>query len=203
VSTTTITNYNSRKEDQMRVKPNATICECGLTAFAKTTWVWVTIVDTEDAGLLQKYKWNARGKGLDYAWYAYSPEYRRDTGNSDKLHQAVMKHAFPRGLDHINRWGMDNRKANLRPANDTQQFQNRRKQATAHFKEPTSRFKGVWKIPQTGKWRACITVNRQRIWLGYFGFETDAAIAYNYHAAHYFGEYASLNDLSDIKYEHD
>ena len=36
-----------------------------------------------------------------------------------------------------------------------------------------------------------------------YRFETDAAIAYNYHAAHYFGEFASLNDLSSIEYMHD
>jgi hypothetical protein len=39
--------------------------------------------------------------------------------------------------------------------------------------------------------------------LGSFGFETDAAIAYNYHAVYLFGEFARLNDLSDIVYMHD
>jgi hypothetical protein len=48
-----------------------------------------------------------------------------------------------------------------------------------------------------------IFVDGRLLYLGGYRFETDAAIAYNYHAAHYFGEFASLNDLSTIEYMHD
>jgi hypothetical protein len=36
-----------------------------------------------------------------------------------------------------------------------------------------------------------------------FGFETDAAIWYNYHAAQLQGEFAWFNDLAGIEYMHD
>jgi hypothetical protein len=54
-----------------------------------------------------------------------------------------------------------------------------------------------------GKWRAQIFVDGRLFYLGGYRFETDAAIAYNYHAAHYFGEFAILNDFSSIEYMHD
>jgi hypothetical protein len=54
-----------------------------------------------------------------------------------------------------------------------------------------------------GKWRAQIFVDGRLFYLGGYRLETDAAIAYNYRAAHYFGEFASLNNLSSIEYMHD
>jgi len=65
-----------------------------------------------------------------------------------------------------------------------------------------SRYKGLSATPG-GKWRTQIFVDGRLLYLGGYRFETDAAIAYNYHAAHYFGEFASLNDLSRIEYIHD
>jgi hypothetical protein len=41
----------------------------------------------------------------------------------------------------------------------------------------------------------------KQIHLGTFRFESDAAIAYNYHAYHYFGEWAKLNNVTE--YFHD
>ena len=66
----------------------------------------------------------------------------------------------------------------------------------------SSRYKGVCKIHDRC-WQASIRVDGRQIYLGRFGLETDAAIAYNYHAAYLHGEFASLNDLSDIAYMHD
>ena len=63
-------------------------------------------------------------------------------------------------------------------------------------------YKGLSATPG-GKWRAQIFVDGRLFYLGSYRFETDVAIAYNYHAAHYFGEFASLNDLSTIEYMHD
>ena len=65
-----------------------------------------------------------------------------------------------------------------------------------------SRYKGLSATPG-GKWRTQIFVDGRLLYLGGYWFETDAAIAYNYHAAHYFGEYSNLNDLSSIEYMHD
>src|SRR5262249_23077442 len=67
--------------------------------------------------------------------------------------------------------------------------------------EPTSRFKGVW--GRNGKWRSAISVDGLRNQSPTFYSETDAAIWYNYHAAHYHREFAWLNDLTSIVYTHD
>jgi hypothetical protein len=115
------------------------------------------------------------------------------------LHQAVTGHVH-RQLDHRNRNGHDNRTVNLRPCTHAEAGRKTSKQSFA--KAASSRYKGVSKIHDRC-WQASITVDGHQIYLGRFGLETDAAIAYNYHAAYLHGEFASLNDLSDIVYIHD
>ena len=90
-------------------------------------------------------------------------------------------------IDHINRNGLDNRKANLRLATVAQNAWNSRK------RKSRSRFKGVCFIKQKRKFRACIWANRKRIHLGYFQNETDAAKAYDHAAKKLHGYFASLN----------
>jgi hypothetical protein len=50
---------------------------------------------------------------------------------------------------------------------------------------------------------ARIGVDGKQIHLGTFRFEIDAVICYNYHAAHYFGDFARLNRIPDGEYPHD
>jgi len=92
-------------------------------------------------------------------------------------------------IDHINHNGLDNRKANLRPATRTQNIWHRKK-----FKRPSrSQYKGIdWSKTQK-KWRARIRVNGKRIYLGSFDNELEAAKAYDEAAKRYHGEFASLN----------
>ena len=188
-----------QKPNLKKRKPTtAKICECGLTCFAPTTLWWIAIVDAEDAWLLERYKWFANGTGRHRTFYAQSRTYGRETRKSDRLHQAVTGHVH-RQLDHRNRNGHDNRKVNLRPCTHAESGRKTGKRSFA--KAASSRHKGVSKIHD--RWQGSITVDGHQIYLGRFGFETDAAIAYNYHAAHLHGEFASLNDLSDIVYMHD
>ena len=44
---------------------------------------------------------------------------------------------------------------------------------------------------------AYIWIDRQRKYLGTFGSKWDAAIAYNLHAAYYYGEFAKLNRVAE------
>jgi hypothetical protein len=53
------------------------------------------------------------------------------------------------------------------------------------------------------RWGARITVDGKKVWLGTFGFESDAAIAYNYHAACLQGAFAKLNRIPPEEYMHD
>ena len=113
------------------------------------------------------------------------------------MHHLVI--AVPPGMfcDHINHNGLDNRKANLRPATHTQNVWNPRE-----FNRPTpggykrhsrSKYKGVDWANDMNRWRARIRVNGKRIYLASFKEELDAAKAYDQAAKKHHGEYASVN----------
>jgi hypothetical protein len=94
-------------------------------------------------------------------------------------------------VDHINRDKLDNRRKNLRICSINESNRNR---GIIKFKKRQniiSKYKGVWW--DRSKWRTAITVNNQKIYLGRFDSERDAAIAYNTAARIFFGEHACYN----------
>lgn len=146
-------------------------CACGNHAFLRMKR-GVTIVDLQDASLLDGGGWSVNGG------YAQSKK-------KGKLHRSVMGHGCE-VVDHINHDKLDNRRMNLRPAS---------KQTNQFNKRPTSGksvFKGVTWYPSQG-WVARITCDRKRRFLGAFPTEELAARAYDTGARKYFGEYAYLN----------
>jgi hypothetical protein len=52
-------------------------------------------------------------------------------------------------------------------------------------------------LPEGGNWEAKINVNYERLHLGVFPNECEAAIAYNVAAAYFHEEYANLNKLPE------
>mgnify|MGYP001573332411 CR=1 FL=1 len=167
---------------------NAQACSCGEHWFAPTSLWWIAIVDSEDRQLLQDYKWSASGKYFSNPFYANSTRYYRETGNSGRLHQIVTGHIYLQ-LDHVNGNGHDCRKVNLRPCNHTQNQYNRGARGV-------SGYKGVYETGE-GKWIAHMRVEGCFLCLGTFGFKTDAAIAYNYAAAHLHNEFVKLNEITE------
>lgn len=156
------------------------------------------IVDDEDYERLSKYKWTALAYDQDM------PKYRavRHTGNK-KTRRAVYMHReimnIPGGLsgqhvDHINHDGLDNRKQNLRIATKAQNRQNATKGGDFNGKPCTSKLKGV-SIAGRGskKWSARICSNKEKMIIGYYDTQEEAARAYDEAALKYFGEFASLN----------
>jgi hypothetical protein len=101
------------------------------------------------------------------------------------MHQLLMGEL---GTDHINHDGLDNRRANLRPATPHQQQGNRRPQPGY-----SSRYKGVHWKPSRDRWRAEISVGNRSRTLGSFRSEDDAAHAYDQAALAVWGEFALLN----------
>lgn len=93
--------------------------------------------------------------------------------------------------DHKDGDGLNNQKYNLRVCNSFQNQANRKLQ-----KNNRTGFKGLLK--KCNRWRALITTNRKRIYLGSFKTKQDAAKAYDKAAQKYFGEFARLNFPKEI-----
>ena len=105
------------------------------------------------------------------------------------MHRQILHPPGHLFVDHINHNGLDNRKANLRPATCAQNNYNR-----IHLrKSQSSKYTGVSWQKQSKKWMVQIRYKGRRIFLGLFEDEIQAAKAYDKAAKIYHGEFASLN----------
>ena len=147
------------------------------------TWDKFAIVDAEDFDRLNKYKWCAVQR--ESTWYAKT--FLLD-GTPLPMHRLIINAPPGMFVDHIDHYGLNNRKPNLRICTNAQNQQNSRPRSGG-----TSKYKGVYWEKAKNKFRARITVNRMCIHLGYFKSEIDAAKAYDKAAKKYFGEFAYLN----------
>jgi len=147
------------------------------------------VVDDDDADLATSrwYAWKVKyGKTFYAVRNVRKPDGKRTT---ERLHQVIAGRMCIAGVpDHIDRNGLNNRRDNLRPANDSQNQANQSLQTNN-----TSGFKGVCWGTRDGKWMAYITVSRKRRYLGVFGDPIEAARAYDRAAEEAFGEFAFLN----------
>lgn len=92
-----------------------------------------------------------------------------------------------RGIDHRNHDTLDNRRRNLRSANQSLNMGNTRKRS-----DNSSGFKGVSWEANRG-WRADIQFLRRRFYLGHFSKLDNAAQAYDRAALLKFGKFSRLN----------
>lgn len=90
-------------------------------------------------------------------------------------------------LDHINGDGFDNRIENLREASFAQNA------ANAHrTKLPASGYRGVYRYKKTDKWKAEISYENERHYLGVFDTKEEAHQAYLRASAEIHGEYSAV-----------
>jgi hypothetical protein len=94
---------------------------------------------------------------------------------------------------HANGDPLDCRRANLVAWTVEQRTRNMRKARAIRGRPPTSRFKGVYWETGTQSWRAVIHSQGKKRYLGRFGDEIAAGLAYDEAARLWFGEHARLN----------
>jgi len=148
------------------------------------------IVDPEHYDRLNKYKWQA-SKGSDTFYAARSVWDRvNKKKRTIKMHREIICPPHPLVVDHINHSGLDNRKANLRPATKSQNNINKpfKKKKGAH-----SKYRGVTWQKSINKWQAQIRAKGTHRVIGYFEDEIEAAKAYDKAAKKHHGEFAVLN----------
>lgn len=110
-----------------------------------------------------------------------------------RLHRLIMN-VSDRNLfvDHINGNGLDNRRCNLRICTHKENNYNRKKKANT-----SSKYKGVYWKEQRKAYEAHIKYKGKVYYLGLFKNENEAGEAYNKAAKEFFGEFASLNVISN------
>ncbi len=144
------------------------------------------IIDDTDYEFVSQFKWwgTTNRQGRIYA------RTKRD-GKPVNMHRLVIGLTDPRQhCDHVNRNTLDNRRQNLRVANNSLNHANQSK-----TRKNTSGFKGVIKrdCNKTNPWAANICVNYRTIHIGYFATPEAAAKAYDQAARKHFGEFACTN----------
>jgi hypothetical protein len=127
------------------------------------------LVDDDVYEWARKYNWHFSKKNHG-RWYA--KRYRRGIGDRAYLHREVMN--FPEGkqVDHINGNTLDNRRENLRIADNFENARNRR-----IVVNNTSGVTGVRQLTGKDKWNAYVKVKGKRIHLGLFQTKEEAVAA--------------------------
>lgn len=138
------------------------------------------IVDDEDFDELNQQKWFFHSNG-----YAVG----KVDGKAVYMHRVIAGTPSYMLTDHANGDKLDNQRTNLRICTYAQNGYNQRTNSGSSI------YKGVCWITRDKKWRAQITLNKKRKFLGYFNNEIDAAKAYNEAATEHYGEFACLNEI--------
>lgn len=154
----------------------------------------VAIVDAEDAVGLLGYSWQAAPGRSERTFHARRAE--TVGGGSQQRQRYIYMHRqilnAPKGVivDHIDRDGLNNRKANLRFCSVEQNTWNRPKRLSN-----TSGYIGVYRNKDCLGWIAC----QRGKYLGMYPSPEEAARAYDTAARRAFGEFANLNFPDDFR----
>lgn len=144
----------------------------------------IALIDDQDYPLVKEYSWHAYYSPHNQEWYGAT----KIGDRTIYMHRFIMDAPSNVEVDHINRNGLDNRRANLRLASRQQNSWNGKLRSGG-----TSIYRGVNWAWGRECWEAKIRTKDKRIWLGYFPSEIEAAKAYDNAAREYHGEFASLN----------
>ena len=143
-------------------------------------------IDDEDFEYLNQWKWYAVRSHR--CWYAQrNIRLGQNKRTVIQMHRQLMNPEGTLQVDHKDRDGLNNQRANLRICTLSQQRQNE------GARQGTSQFRRVCWHKAANKWAAHIGMNGKQIYLGVFDTEEEAARAYDAKARELFGEFAYLN----------
>jgi hypothetical protein len=165
-------------EDFVPDRPQIRQSADGLTRFIPLTKGKIAVVDAADFNWLKNLKFYSTAKG--YAVCNFN-------GRHESMHRLIMNPPPGLVVDHIDRNPLNNKRSNLRICTTKQNNYNRKR----HNKY--SKYKGIYWLSTSNKWRAVIHYYSKHIHLGYFDSEIETAQAYDKKAVELFGEFAYLN----------
>lgn len=154
-------------------------------AIIKSTNGYDILVDDEDRAFLSLFNWYVDICGQTR--YAS----RKIKNKKDYIHRVIMEKYFDinnKPIDHADRNGLNNTKANLRMCNSSQNGVNSEKQ-----QNNTSGYKCVYSDNNSKSWNTKIDVYGKVLNIGNFKSKRYAAIAYDIYAKKHYGEFAYLN----------
>lgn len=146
----------------------------------------VVLVDDDDFEYLSQWKWSLWSRKGN-TQYAIRKIWKNGKRTTLAMHQEILKPPVGMISDHVNGYGLDNQRNNLRICNYGGNSMNRKPQIG------TSLYKGV--SAHGNKWRSRIKIHGKIYNLGSFESEIDAAVIYNDAAKKMFGEFARLNTV--------
>ncbi|MEI6297499.1 MAG: HNH endonuclease [bacterium] len=149
----------------------------------------VVLIDDNMIDRVSYFNWNI--KKDEKSFYVHANIFIKNKYSTITIHRLIM--GEPNAIiDHKNGNRLDNRMVNLRISTFSQNSMNRR------MSIGSSKYKGVAYCKQKKKFVAYISYHKNRIHLGTFDNEINAAIAYNNAAIRIFGEFACLNIIPPI-----
>lgn len=156
----------------------------------KLTQGKVALVDDEDYGWLNQWKWYAFNGHRDNKYAARDIRINKDNKKVIFMHRFILDCPWNMFVDHINHNGLDNRRSNIRLCSHRQNCFNK-----SPKRNGTSKYVGVYLDTRnlSKMWRSAIFMGVKKIHLGYFKTEEEAAAAYDRMAIKLYGEFANLN----------
>lgn len=166
----------------MRIKNEHEII--GGVAFVKASNTGgIFIVDAEDYDRIKYLLWRENENGYIISQFPGDVHIL--------LHRLIMNAQKGEVVDHINHLKYDNRKDNLRVANQEYNMMN-----ACGRKNNTSGRKGVWQDKRNGRWVAEIKANKKKINLGHYATFEEAVAARERGEEKYFGAWSYSNSTS-------